>query len=812
MSGTQDRSSSIPRLSRLPRPTSSIPKHTLPSTSTSSLRPQPSRESLSGRITPVGDIQNPKLRHTASRNSLRSSSSNSDVQHTYVRQCASRDQLRPGGSRTASLKAAAPPPTKSTRTASTSRRWSTVTNNPTSQYKPWADPRSSDPGRDSFVRGSTPAEDVPELLLTSYLNGTLGNSGISEDAEPLSASSDGAFSEPGRIRSKKSRPSLSERTMETLAHIPSSPTMSRKSSTFFDQSRRGSLAEGFGFSNYIETSYINESRFIDIFTIVFRTKSDRREESKPVQKLTWSSPFQDLTAHDQIPNGPSSAGWDGTIRSPASALSNDAEAPAFVKSSSALRDQIARAKAAKRAAMKYAGGDEVSSVGNETIAMSPVTGFDYDSVYVDPFNQNKGGNNVLKQRVNAARTSGRLNIAALGLKEIPSEVMKMYDYESIQESGGNWAESVDVTRFIAADNELETLDDAVFPDRSPESFDDDEDTPGNIFGGLETVDMHGNKLTSVPVGMRRLAHLTSLNLSANRLDNDCIAVISQITSLRDLKLAKNCLAGPLDSSLSNLNALETLDIHGNQVSSLPLEIEKLERLRILILSDNNFESIGFEGLAKLPLTELDLKRNKLSGTLIEDPIESLPLLQTFDVSSNRLTRLVPEGVSISLPVLHTLLVSMNRFQELPDMSTWSNLLTLTADTNNISVIHESFASLMKLRQADFSGNDIKVVLPEIARMESLSMLRLGGNPLRDKKFASISTDEIKVALAGRLEPPPPYQEPAIDAPLTEAMGQLDMNKDASEQGKQDGEYKSDEDEHFATPQRLLFNLQAGGIR
>lgn len=276
-----------------------------------------------------------------------------------------------------------------------------------------------------------------------------------------------------------------------------------------------------------------------------------------------------------------------------------------------------------------------------------------------------------------------------------------------------------------------------------------------------------------------------------------------MTAVRDLKLANNRLTGALDSSLVNLSVLEVLDLHGNQVSALPPNVENLVRLRVLNLSENSFESLPFEGLSKLPLTELDVKKNKLSGTLIEEPIVSLPTLQALDVSVNRLTRLVPADASISLPVVHTLTLSMNRLQELPDMSTWTSLLTLAADTNNIATIPISFTSLEKVRQADFSSNDIRVVPPEISRMDNLTLLRLSGNPLRDKKFASASTDEIKEVLSTRLEPPPPYQEPVDQASIATLMNQLDIEKkkqdDIATINADDGDSRSEGDDDFATP-------------
>lgn len=228
----------------------------------------------------------------------------------------------------------------------------------------------------------------------------------------------------------------------------------------------------------------------------------------------------------------------------------------------------------------------------------------------------------------------------------------------------------------------------------------------------------------------------------------------------------------MNGSLSQLAKLEILDLRGNKVSELPPDVENMSRLRILNLSENSFESINFTGLAELPLTELLLSRNKLSGTLIENSISSFPELQTLDVSFNQLRYLVPLGMAIAFPILHTLSLSMNRLQALPDMTSWESLLTLTVEENSISSIPNSFTSLSKLRHADFSSNDIRVVPPEVARMDNLSMLRLSGNPLRDRKFLTITTDELKDALASRLEPPPPYQEPVDHTTITDLMSQI----------------------------------------
>lgn len=296
--------------------------------------------------------------------------------------------------------------------------------------------------------------------------------------------------------------------------------------------------------------------------------------------------------------------------------------------------------------------------------------------------------------------------------------------------------------------------------------------------------------------------------SSNRLQNSSLETIAQMTSLRDLKLSKNLFSGPLNSELSNLSSLEVLDLHGNNVSALPQNFEKMSRLRILNLSENSIESLPFGDLAKLPLTELLVRKNKLTGTLIEDSVEELRQLQTLDASVNQLARLAPLDVAIRLPALHALSLSMNRLDTLPDMTMWTSLLTLMVDENRISDIPDGFTTLDKLRHADFSGNDIRVVPPEISKMDNLAMMRLGGNPLRDKKFVSIPTDELKEILAGRLEPPPPYQEsgpvaaqPGVPDFLADSKAEMLGGEADAALPKDDAgnDSRSDMDEDFATP-------------
>lgn len=291
-----------------------------------------------------------------------------------------------------------------------------------------------------------------------------------------------------------------------------------------------------------------------------------------------------------------------------------------------------------------------------------------------------------------ARIDGRLNIAAMGLSDFPEEVLKMYDLDTLNVSGSAWYESVDITRLTAADNSFRTLNDTIFPDQSSEALaSDDEEMKGNIFGALEFLDLHGNLLVTVPVGLRRLEYLTVLNVSNNRLSNDSIDTIGQIKTLKELRIAENALRGTLSRSVFLLEHLEVLDIHSNAITDLPEGVADLLDLRVLDVAGNQLRSLPFGQLSSLPLTDLNASRNKLVGTLLPEFFEGMPLLRALDISGNAVTSICQK--IISFPTLQSFSTSENRLTELPDISDWLDLTTLSAANNNISVMPAGFTSL-----------------------------------------------------------------------------------------------------------------------
>ena len=569
MDDSQKRQSALPRPSKLPvgrtsgipKPASSIPRPgSTTSVASSPFRTTDGRSSVAG-----GAATTSKLRTPAPPSQAKPNLSYGDTRASRLRNSSSREQLKSYNARPspAKSKLQGPAIARTTRvpSASTARRESSISSfTPPEETEEVEEPESPDKPND------------PSAV---EVEGNLSGPSPTEEAFPTGTPIP-------KTRSLRPRPSLSERTMETLAHVPSSPALRKQSSAFFEQatspsrtasgtsrpgSQQGSIADteengpatsvrapATNYKSSLSTIEGTPRRASGLFgakptktpsrmslglgtdpvsTIEPRSPSPEKKAAGPQtpklkSKTTTARPAAKRAAPKVISKKASftvpvadteaaESGWDGSITPLAPKQSKplvEEEPPsASRKSSSALREQIAAAKAAKKAALKQNRDQEQTL--NEVPIVPADDGFDFGVAHDDPFNLNQGAETsqkVLHQRIITARSSGRLNIAAMNLKEIPDDVMKMYELES---AGGNgsWAEAVDVTRFVAADNQLETLSDAVFPDKDPQSYAmHNDEEQGNIFGGLETIDLHGNILISVPTGLRRLHLVTSLNL------------------------------------------------------------------------------------------------------------------------------------------------------------------------------------------------------------------------------------------------------------------------------------------------------------
>lgn len=297
----------------------------------------------------------------------------------------------------------------------------------------------------------------------------------------------------------------------------------------------------------------------------------------------------------------------------------------------------------------------------------------------------------------------------------------MYELDTLTD-GPTWYESVDLVRLNASDNELEDLG----WDCLDKHVEDNENQPSeNILSGLQTLDLHGNRLQTLSPVLRDFEHLTVLNLSRNRLNRpivDIVETISNIASLRELNLSENGFSGPLPPFARSWK-LENLDLHSNAFTSLPEELSNCKALRQLDVSKNKFSKLPFLELPNL--TSLNLSSNQIA---IDDVMTNLtaPNLTTLDISTCRIAR---------LPQLR---------------SKFPKLTTVIAAGNNISTL--DMTSVRGLEILDLRNNDLRTLPPELSLLDGLKQFLVAGNRMRapTREILEGPTERLLEWLRGRM--------------------------------------------------------------
>ena len=582
---------------------------------------------------------------------------------------------------------------------------------------------------------------------------------VSRDSAPTRTGTSVSSSiETGSLPKRRPRPSLSDRTIETLSQIPPSPAASRTkqghqsaSSPMKPPSRPASAMSS---GRPTSSSGGRPASPVKQFGVppVPRVPASYGTHTQPLQSRPSASSLRRPTTSVPLKSRgvvrpgvqPSRSTVKPAINAKTTTLGEikpGAEAPPL-KSSAALREAIAQAKAAR-------GGRSSDKPTKSTLGSSDASFMDD----FEPIGQTtpmslEGNRGLLKSRIGSARLDGSLNIAALGLKQIPDEVMKMYDFDP--NAGADWAETVDLVKLVAADNEFIELREDAFPDISVEELAESEEDVNFQFGGLEFLDLHGNLLNSLPCGLRRLQRLHTLNLANNNLDISVLDIITSLPELKDLNLSSNKLEGPLPENISQLGLLQSLGLRDNRVSQLPDSFSNLSKLRKLDVSGNGLQTLPMAIMARLQLTDLIAARNKLAGVFFERSHLSFAQLVNLDLSNNQLDKIC-EDDSLDLPSLQRLNVNANRLKILPDLTSCDRIINLSVSENLLTEFPNFLKSLSSIRTIDISRNNLTKIDAHIALLEHLNSLRLEGNPLRERKYLTMSTQDVKRDLLKKFE-------------------------------------------------------------
>ena len=180
-----------------------------------------------------------------------------------------------------------------------------------------------------------------------------------------------------------------------------------------------------------------------------------------------------------------------------------------------------------------------------------------------------------------------------------------------------------------------------------------------------------------------------------------------LSSLRAGKLAGSkrldlsCGLSDFPSEIFDLaDSLEVLNLSGNALSGLPDDLQRLQKLRVIFCSDNNFTELP-EVLGKCPHLEMiGFKANRIHSV----PATALPeKLRWLILTDNRIAELPGELGSCSR--LQKLMLAGNRLQDLPSqMAACSRLELLRISANRFTQLPDWLVSLPRLAWLAYAGN------------------------------------------------------------------------------------------------------------
>ncbi|MCJ1430442.1 hypothetical protein MMC29_008360 [Sticta canariensis] len=236
--------------------------------------------------------------------------------------------------------------------------------------------------------------------------------------------------------------------------------------------------------------------------------------------------------------------------------------------------------------------------------------------------------------------------------------------------------------------------------------------PSSLGSALRDLDLYDNIISHIK-GLESLVHLTSLDLSFNRIKH--IKNVGHLKELRDFYLVQNKIQ--TIEGLDGLEKLRNLELAANRIR----EIENLETLG------------GLE--------ELWLGKNKIT---VMKNLDSLRNLKILSIQSNRLSEI--SGLS-GLSNLEELYISHNILTKVSGLEENSHLRVLDISNNQITNL-TNLGHLQHLEELWASSNHLSSfdeVENELAQKKELNTVYLEGNPLQTKDPV-LYRNKIRLAL------------------------------------------------------------------
>lgn len=234
-------------------------------------------------------------------------------------------------------------------------------------------------------------------------------------------------------------------------------------------------------------------------------------------------------------------------------------------------------------------------------------------------------------------------------------------------------------------------------------------------------------MQNIPAELWELSHITSLDLSSNKLDVADVVGLGRLTGLKKLSLWNNHIVA-LPDDMSELKQLEELNLAHNGLSSLPAWLGDLTRLKTLVLYDNKLKTLPPSIVKLQVLAELNLYNNSFAE--LPESVCALSRLFHLSAAHNQLTR-VPACLS-QLAQLEELMLWHNLIESLPpSIADMTILTTLALSHNALAALPDAlYGALTHITSVDLSYNKFDSVPEAVLRAGHIDQVHMAGNALR----------------------------------------------------------------------------------
>lgn len=249
---------------------------------------------------------------------------------------------------------------------------------------------------------------------------------------------------------------------------------------------------------------------------------------------------------------------------------------------------------------------------------------------------------------------------------------------------------------------------------------------------LASLRLENNGLTHFAL-TTALLNLKAVNLSSCRLVTLPDDLFQFIPNINSIILDRNQLLA-MPSSINTACWLEHLSIAANRLTSIDLKFSKLLNLKRLDVHGNNLKWLPVDIWNAPALTSLNLSSNFL--TELPDPpptFEALPLVMSLAelyVSDNRLASESLYNIS-SLVRLSVLNLSLNGIVDLEEnLNGMTRLVELYLSDNELTRLPDDIDKFTNLKVLHLNGNRFMSLSWDLCRNSALEVLDVSGNKLK----------------------------------------------------------------------------------